>query len=1223
MRLKHLELQGYKTFAAKTEFVFDSGITAIVGPNGSGKSNIADAVRWVLGEQSYKLLRAKRTEDMIFSGSAQRPRLGMAQVTITLDNSDGQLPVDFTEVSIGRRAYRSGENEYLLNGQRVRLQDINELLSTCGLSRRTYTVIGQGLVDAVLSLRPEERRTLFEEAAGITGYQSKRKDALNKLEQTRQNLLRVQDIINEITPRLKRLQTQATRAEEHRRLSQELQEIQRVWYGYQWHQARQALRQAQETARQRRALLRERREALESILQEIAELRTHQAQRRQELSQWHRQSSALHAQAEARQRELAVADERRRLLLQQREELQRELLPLIARRDHLATRIAAAQEKLQQLRQQHEQQLAALREAEARLEAHLAARRALEEELQDVEARLLRCNTDLTDRHTRLEHIGERRREIEQAREEHRQAMQTLRGQLAALAQEQARGQQAIAALEEQIQALKEARARTAQEIAACQETQTRLREEMSRARREEDRRQARYDLLTRLRSEGEGLYAGVQAVLQARQKGKLSGIVGVVAELIQVAPELETAFEVALGSHLQDVVVEKWSHAQAAIAYLKDTRAGRATFLPLDTVRPPRRLTPPATPGVLGVGSDLVQCSMGARHSIGTTPSTTVPLSGRATQSAKHPAGNASPLRPIAELLLNRTLVVQDLPAARRAFQQLSGGFQIVTLGGEVVRSGGAVTGGTQRQKRAGLLAREREWRELPAQLQELARRREALGKKLRAEEERERQLRLEAEKQEAQWQELEEARREQQGKLRDLEGQVARLEQEITWREELIAQGEAELQELQEREVTLRQEIAKLDDEAAQARQRIAALREQLAAYPDDLRAEVSRRRTEAAVSEEQWQGQQALLDRLQGEATALTEQIAAKEQRAAELAAEAESLTERLAELRQEQETLSQQLAALQARLEPAEAELREWEERQQALEEEAAHQRTLVREYEEHYNQAQLLVERRREELKSLRRQIEEDLGLVEVEMGEALAGQPPLPLRPLVTSLPQVTELPEGLTEEMRRLKARLRRLEPINPNAPAEYKEARERHDFLTSQAADLEQAAQHLRQVIAELDQVMEREFQRTFKAVAREFRHYFTRLFNGGSARLVLTDPDQPMESGIEVIARPPGKRTRSLSLLSGGERALTAAALIFAILKTSPTPFCILDEVDAMLDEANVGRFREVLEELAQDTQFIVITHNRGTIEAAHTIYGVTMGEDSVSQVLSLKP
>jgi chromosome segregation protein len=1196
MRLKHLELQGYKTFASRTPFVFDGGITAIVGPNGSGKSNIADGIRWVLGEQSYRSLRGKRTEDMIFSGSALRPRLGMASVSLILDNADGWLPIDFAEVTITRRAYRSGENEYLLNGSRVRLRDITELLSKSGLARRTYTVIGQGLVDAVLSLRPDDRRELFEEAAGITLYQAKRAESLSRLEETRANLLRVNDIINEIAPRLRRLEREAERAEQHVMLSDQLEGLLRTWYGFRWHQEQQNLRRARDAMARRETSLNRRREALQALDEQMAGLRSRQGQLRSQLGDWHRESGDLHRQMEEVQRDLAVSQERARLLARQTDELQAELAQLEARSQAAAERVAAAEQEVVASEAAFRDQETRASQAQAVLDTHEEQRAALSKQMAQIQAQGVDLATKASDRRTRLAQLGERRQALARDQASHQAVIANQQAAIDELDHQI----ETIEAEQHRLQAEREGLAAEAADLRAAldevQALQARHRSTLVEAQRVAEGLQARYDLLSRLREEGEGLRSGVRAVLRAARHKRqatrdsqelpediLFGILGTVAQVLRVPAEYEVAIELALGGRLQDIVVESWSDAQAAIRFLREGKHGRATFLPLDRLRPAPRLEMPKQQGLVGVAADLV-CSL-------------------------------DQLAPAVHLLLGRTVIADDLPSARQAFDKLQGEFQIVTLGGEALYSRGYVTGGKHRQEvRGQLLAREREWRELPDQItanHERSREIEsALAKAQAAEQEVQQQLAV----LEAQQREGEEAAAAILAQRHDLQQKQELADQQIALRQEQIAQLDSQIEQLSARQSSLQADLAQVTADQQAAEQQARALQSQL----DQLRGEelyqkLSEARTAVAVARGTWEHRRTTLESRHEALSVVQDQLESKRQRVAALEEERASIARQIGDQRSQEAVIQGWLASLVKKIEPAEAEMARLEGEQEKLEKEETTTRSRLRDAESSHAQALLGRSRQEDRLERLRQQIVDDFGLVEMEPVEGMIEQLPLPLRELVSSLPAIEKLPSGLEREIHQIKAQLRRMGPVNPSAPDEYAESLDRYTFLSSQATDLEEAASSLREVITELDMLMRQEFHTTFRAIAERFKENFTQLFGGGTARLQLTDPDDVSQTGVEIVARPPGKRQQTLALLSGGERALTAVALIFSILEISPPPFCILDEVDAMLDEANVRRFRQQLEALSQQTQFIIITHNRGTI---------SMGDDSVSQVVSLR-
>jgi chromosome segregation protein len=1184
MRLKTLQIQGYKSFANKVEFVFDTGVTAVVGPNGSGKSNVADAIRWVLGEQSYSTLRGKKTEDMIFSGSDGRARLGMASATLSFDNSDQWLPLDFAEVTLTRRAHRSGENEYFLNGSRVRLKDVAELLSKSGLSRQAYTVIGQGTVDRVLSLHAEERRKLFEEAAGITFHRQQRSETLARLEAARANLLRLNDILQEIKPRLHHRQKQALRAKEYLGLKEQLDGLLRTWYGYLWGQGQRSLHEATTSRQGSDARVTALRAEFARLSSEIDTLRAEQTKLRATLSSEYAENSRLRATTEATQRELAVSEERARQYAAQRDEILAEAQSMAADLEAQQVAVAEAEAALAQLNRDQAQAETALSKAQAKLNLQQVQQKELLARRAAADQEAARLAADLVQRQARLAQWEERREALLAEQANGTQEIATLTEQ-----QQETRSQHGqllveIALLDEAVIALEAQQAAQRDQRAQLSQVNEQLKAKLAALQRQEGALKARQDILGRLRHEMAGYYGGVRAVLQAN----LAGVVGTVSQVIQPPPDLEVAIEAALGGRLQDIVVDSFAHAEAAIAYLKEGRRGRATFLPLDTIRYGPPLAVP--PGVIGLASALV---------------TVEPR-----------------LRPIAEMTLNRTAVVEDLPAARRAFKQIQGGFQIVTREGELMRSGGSVTGGQAgdaKNQPGGLLAREREWRELPGQLAALQADEQAILSRLA-------QQHAAGEGVEQKMEALSQERRQAESRRSALQtaanDRQRRLEQvanNLKWREEAQAKATAELEQLAQRRATAAQEIARLSE----AQQAAAALAHKLtdeaqSLANEELLAELSRLNTAAATLLSRRKSQQELLAGRQAAVAQRVAQIENKGTRARLLASEREGLLVQQAVLQRDYDTANLKLQTLAGQISEMETKLADWTTQQSSLEQAVSSLRPRLQRAETEHNKASLEAARRQDELDTLQRHIQDDLGLAQLELTAEQVSQPLLPIPTLVFDLPTVTELPPGTEEEVKRLKLQISRLGQINPNAPREYAELQERHDFLTHQMADLEKAITDLKDVIAKLDGMMEAAFSQTFARVAVEFEGYFKTLFGGGEAKLLLTEP----ENGVDIVARPPGKRRQNLALLSGGERSLTAQALIFALLKTSPTPFVVFDEVDAMLDEANVGRFRDALTTLAREIQFIVITHNRKTIEAASTVYGISMGQDSVSKAYSLK-
>ena len=1256
MCLKHVTLQGYKSFATKTEFLFPTGITAIVGPNGSGKSNVADAICWTLGEQRMRILRGKSTADMIFAGGQRRSRSGMAEVSLTLNNSDGWLPIEFSEVTLTRRAYRSGDNEYLINGAQVRLRDITELLAESGLSQRAYTVIGQGLVDAVLSLRSQERRTLFEEAAGISLYRNRRESAVQRLDETQRNLERIHDIVNEITPRLNRLEREAEQVEECQRLTTHLERLQRTWYGYHWGHQQNTLDRVLERASALETSLEAQRRKAATLNEQLVQLRQQESELRTRLQEWHRESADLHVMADKVQRELAVAEERARLLKARREELLAELEPLRTQQEAQAEKVDQDQVRVEQLKRdlaERRKQLTDLEQewATAKEQSQRPARRhaQVEQELRAHRAQLERLNQAFLDVRAEAARLAseqavaeERARQFQARREEILAALEPLDGQREAQAERVAQARAQVEQLERGLAERKRRLADLEREWAAVQEQAQEPDRQHIRVEQELHSRRARLERLNQallqVRAEAARL-AGEQAALsqmrdaraardagvRALQQADLDNVLGPLAALIQVVPEWERAVEAALGIDLQAVVVERASVVEEVRRAL-ESAGGRLTLLPLDTLRP----IPPLPSGALRAADVVIYDER---------------------------------VRPAVETVLGAVALCDDLTAARALLPAMPPGSRCVTGTGIVLRADGALSVG--QAGTGGILAGERSHRELPTRLEEVQHRGQEIEERQQAEAGRIAALEAELEELDRQATAVrekaaqvvrerlgtartesavtEETLRNQRATLQReeallerlgtqmtaLRGQagelgaeqtaiVARL-QELRAESSQMANGEWQSQEIEEQRRAGVERVTALEARLEELARQAAVAREETERVE---RERLGPARTEVAVVEEALRSQQAALQRETALLARLRTQMAARRQRAEELETEHVAIVARTQELRSETSQTEGQLHQMRTHIQPAEEELARLREEQAATEEQERRARDRMRDVETRQGRAQLDVARCRDELRLLARRIEEDLGLVELELAESVTAQTPLPLQPLVSQLPIVEEMPGGLEEEIQRLKARLRRLGPVNPNAPADYAEVKERHRFLTEQSTDLETASAQLRQVVAELDELMEAAFQETFDAVAARFSKTFTTLFDGGTARLELTEPSDLMNTGVDIVAHPPGKRAQPLALLSGGERALTATALLFALLHVNPTPFCVLDEVDAMLDEANVERFRMLLQELAQQTQFIIITHNRVTVEAADTIYGVSMGANGVSQVVSLK-
>ncbi len=1189
LRLKSLELHGYKTFAAKTKFEFAEGITAIVGPNGSGKSNIADALRWVLGEQTFSLLRAKKTEDMIFTGSDQRSRAGMASAGIIFDNNDGWLPVDFSEVGLARRAYRDGRNEYLLNSQHVRLKDINELLAQSGLSERTYTILGQGLVDASLALKADERRKLFEEAAGIGLYRSRREEALHRLETSQRNLDRVLDILAELEPRLKSLERQAVRAREFTQVQSDLRVLMHEWYGYHWHTAQGNLTDATSQLRAQETTLNEARSSYQRLRKDISEYRDQVNDLREKLNTWHRQSAQLHETRESLSGDLGKLDERQRSQLDNRQAVLSEQSRLAEELKIAQERVVSAEKEVANLLSEFEEARLQADASQVALNQRLAEKSRIELDFEAARKGMEELSAQRAGFQAHFDELGARIAAQQQKIEISNQTIVQDNKEASRSATEYKSAELVRLNAENILQLAENAFLSAQKSLADLEESVKHVNAGVAAKKAERARMKAQLDVLDQAEQSLSGYADGAKLLLEAARQSRLKGTRGALSSTLDVPVDLEVAISAALGEFTDSILLASGQDTNQALALLDLDHNSRASILPLDWLIPPEPLKIRPDVNCLGVASDLV----------------------------KAPAE----IRPVLDLLLGQVVVVRSRTAARHVLIGLPRHARVVTLLGEVFHATGEVVAG--KPGKAASLGRPRQRRELQETLSEAEGFITNLENELievsgRLDDARRHSLEIKMDA-DAKRTLLEKAREtERQSQVR-----ADKSQRQLDW--DLAQKQNIEL-EISEA-INDRQEsasaLSKNHQETMVAQEALRAKTSQLALLSlDDFQDQVTLWGTRSAVGKLALSDAKTrLIERIQG-VQQLLEQKDRANSRLLEIDAALLDLENERENLRTQTAGINTQLEELRALIGPAEKSLESsvgmegnWQNNE--TEEQAALSRV-----ERAFNQFQLDVSRRQETLLNLRQRIEDDFGLVAFEYSTDVTGPVPLPFEGLVEQLPVVLELSPDLEENMTRQRAQLRRMGAVNPDAQQEFSSVKERHTFLTTQVEDLRKAETDLRQVISELDEMTRREFQKTFDAVAEEFHVIFHRLFGGGSARLTLTDPANLTETGIDIEARLPGRREQGLSLLSGGERSLTAIALVFALLKVSPTPFCVMDEVDAMLDEANVGRFRDQLVELSKDTQFVIITHNRNTVQAADVIYGVTMGRDSASQIISLK-
>lgn len=1189
-RLKYLELQGYKTFATMTRLEFPGQVTAIVGPNGSGKSNIADSVRWVLGEQSYSLLRAKRTEDMIFSGSQQRSRAGMASTTITFNNEDGWLPIDYSEVAISRRAYRDGQNEYLLNGQKVRLKDISELLSQTGLSERNYTIIGQGLVDVALALKPDQRRELFEEAAGIGLYRSRKEDALRRLENTRKNLDRILDIMTEIRPRLRTLERQSKKYDEYQQLRSDLQVLLLEWYGFHWHQKQKDLRIARNDYQDQERRLNTLRKKHSEAEHKVEEAREKLQVNRRQQEEAHRELSEYHQQLEKAARQLAIIEERQRSNGRQK--------------NNLEIDIANVQEEIVQLELQKDQ-------FKADIEKRLSEFEDAEKEFNDAQEELKSVSKERSELDSRLSSLNRSRVEIEKERVQSVARLEELRNRFRSLTQEKTKIKSALENLqiqkreiEEQIKTLENSLAIVEAEK---NQSQTKLEEKVDRIEqlRQDERKldseishqgtkqsklQAQLDVLIQAEAALSGYSEGSKNIVEDSRKGRLPSGIEPLSKYIIVDEKFEIAISAALGE-LTDLLIVPSRERDVVIEYLESKVNNRVALVPLDDI-PQKGITRlPKNDGVFGFANDLIKVDEKYRN--------------------------------LVDNLFSDILIVEDRKSAQGFQSEMNGTMKVVTLKGLVFQANGVmISGNDTSNKRIGRTRQknemEQELKTLEDTITRLNDQKEKLSIKIEEIQESKESIQMDFRK----------SQEKAIGVNQDLQSfkdDLTRINEQINWHKDRFSEIENGIANSQSEILSVEQALNTSQNEIDQLHDEERALQEKINKIPIfEMQQSLNNWQTHRIVTKNALEASQQRFEDHQTRLIEAKHRLETYQSRLSEIEMG-------LANTGTQTEILNKEVARIEAliqeveltKIQPLNETVDQNEQELSALEKLQDHSHKQVIVAERQFTQLELGLSRRKDQLENLRQRIEDDFGLVSFEYEPKIDGPTPLPFEEeLVKNLPHQQSLSQDVESDIKRLKTQIRRIGAINPEAQKEYLEVKERYEFLTQQIEDLQKASGNLKQVIATLDGLMERDFLKTFKSVNQHFSEYFSELFSGGDAKLVFIDEENPVEGGVDIIARLPGRRQQGLALLSGGERSLTAVALIFALLKVSPTPFCILDEVDAMLDESNVGRFIDLLRELSKKTQFVIITHNRNTVQAADVIYGVTMGRDSTSQMISLK-
>ena len=1177
MYLKNIEVQGFKSFAQKINFEFHNGITGIVGPNGSGKSNVGDAVRWVLGEQSAKQLRGGNMQDVIFSGTELRKPLSFASVAITLDNSDHKLPVDFEEVTVTRRLYRSGESEYRINGSSCRLKDINEMFYDTGIGKEGYSIIGQGQIDKILSGKPEERRELFDEAAGIVKFKRRKNTTLKKLEEEQQNLVRVTDILSELTKQLEPLERQSETAKIYLAKRENLKELDINMFLLEYEHTGNLIRELEEKTRIAENQLKEAQNAhsrtkdeyerLEKILEELNErmeaLREESRDRAIRKQQLSGEINVLHEQILAgeqndshyRSRLLAVQEDTEKKSADQ-EALEEQKADLQANLREIDRKLADEQKKMDNIQSSIEECTQAVEDGKNEIIEILNSRANTKGKAQRFDA--MKEQLDI-----RKAGISQRILSLKTQEEEQQSAID--------------QAQKEYDTITKAIQETREEGSRLTKEIHAIQETLKQQNTQLEKEQTSYHREASRLESLRNITERYDGYGNSIRRVME--QKNHVPGIRGVVADIIHVEKNYEIAIETALGGSIQNIVTDNEQTAKQMIEFLKKNRYGRATFLPLNSISSRGEFNQRGAlnePGAIGLASGLVTAEKEYDGLIG--------------------------------YLLGRVLVVDHIDHAIAIARKYRHSIRMVTLEGESLSPGGSMTGGAFKNN-SNLLGRRREIEELEKKVKELAAGYHEIRQSMEDNRSRRNEMRdtVAALQQKFQEQSIQQntARlniEQLEKKAEEIRGGYTRIERE---QEEIRLQA----RDMQADNIKITQELeaSKRDEEELETF--IETRQKELEDWKKD-EAETSEKleriRLDASASQQKENFIKENLRRLKEEIEVLS-----KERE--EILDSLEKGSQETAEKRKTIDKVRKEIEGFAAKEEAAAKQLEKW---QQEKEERTKSHKEFFEKRDELSGQISLL-DKECFRLKTQAEKIEENR---EARISYMWEEYEITPNNALQYRKEELTDR-QAIKADVTRIKDEIRKLGSVNVNAIEDYKELLERHTFLSGQYDDIVKAEETLEGIILELDEGMRKQFTEKFRDIQREFDKTFKELFGGGKGTLELAEDEDILEAGIRIISQPPGKKLQNMMQLSGGEKALTAIALLFAIQNLKPSPFCLLDEIEAALDDSNVGRFASYLQKLTKNTQFIIITHRRGTMNAADRLYGITMQEKGVSTLVSV--
>lgn len=1178
MYLKRIEMQGFKSFADKTVLEFKPGITTVIGPNGSGKSNISDAIRWVLGEQSMKSLRGAKSEDIIFAGTQARKSLGFAEVSIVIDNNDNKLPIEYSEVTVTRKIYRSGETGYFINKVPCRLKDILELFMDTGIGKDGYSIIGQGKIDEILSNKSEDRRHIFEEAAGIVKYRTRKQESEKKLEQTKLNLLRINDILSEIEANIEPLKLQSDKAKQFLDLREELKSIEVGLFIYNINTYKEKLEQLvkdediitsqKEAEDSKMEALQASKEELRQVVDDI----TAQIENMQNIG--FESSNKI----EKINSEIGISNERIQNNSANKQRLEAEILEVKNRIEELKeeqkqklekkTNLTSNKEKFEKELAEKEAELAELSKKLSAKELEIEGKKQI---VQDNIDKKYELAAEINTQDVNYENLEKRKKQLKNEIDSVISELDSTRYGKNEISKGfydiESKRNIAVEKLEKSVQAKEQNMQKLKQ-----------YEDEISKLTYTQRMKQARHQFLIETEKEKEGYNKTVKSLLVACDKDSSlnKGIHGVLANLISVEEEYETAIEMCLGQALQNVVTSTEQDAKKMIEYLRTNSLGRASFLPIASVQGKKLDKLTKMDGVIGIASDLVKCKKEYEQII---------LS-----------------------LLGRTVVVEDMDTAIALAKKDKYSFRIVTLKGDIISSSGSISGGSVQTKTVNILGRSREIEDLEKELKKLEKQ---IADKTAEKEEYASSIGdsiEETAKLEKELQEIEIVYATEKQKMVAVEENITRLENRLAKLKEEFAQTEKQKEEnrlLKEQKEAEIQALTQQIEELNKVIEEFALNNKDNQKYIDDLNFDITNLKISVTSFDESESSIEEMVERISQDIKNNEQSIENKNQNILAITEENTKLEQTITEYNNQIEQIKQEVTNSGTKVE-------------ELKQERIAKNEKLVNTENEIQSQFSTL--------ESLKEQI------IKLDVKKTKLEQD---LQQVVESLWNEYELTPNSTEEYQKpnnvataqkqvnsLRNKIKDLGSINIDSIEEYKKTKERYDFMSEQRLDLENTASKLRKIIGDMTTTMQNQFKEKFELINKNFNEVFTELFNGGKAELILENEENILECGIDIRVQPPGKKLQNMMLLSGGEKAFTAIALLFAILKINPAPFCILDEIEAALDDVNVYRFAEYLKKFCKQTQFLVITHRKGTMEAGDSVYGVTMEENGISKLLSIK-